>query len=173
MVQNSVLNNGNELKWLKVASFPIRHSRAAHRPFDRDSHQLTAVNLQLKSQNGNGWVKNSHKWVVWLFTQPFNVYYFFFCFWVSGRCKKRYWAWITRICTFKQYFRVPHRFLQDSKDSWGFLRIPQDSWGLHYNLSEFELEENNSVKSSGILRTGTEFGWISAKLSLLGRGHVT
>ena len=25
-----------------------------------------------------------------------------------------------------QYFSVPHRFLQDSKDSWGFLRIPQD-----------------------------------------------
>ena len=77
----------------------------------------------------------------------------------------------------KQYLSVPHRFLQDSKDSWGFLRIPQDSSGLHYNLSDFELEENNSVKSSGILRTGTEFGRISAKLgystSLLGRGHVT
>ena len=76
-----------------------------------------------------------------------------------------------------QYFSVPHRFLQDSKDSWGFMRIPQDSSGLHYNFSDFELEEKNSVKSSGILRTGTEFGRISAKLeystSLLGRGHVT
>ena len=76
-----------------------------------------------------------------------------------------------------QYFSVPHRFLQDSKDSWGFLRIPEDSSGLHYNLSNFELEENNSVKSSGILRTGTEFGRISAKpeysTSLLDRGHVT
>ena len=40
----------------------------------------------------------------------------------------------------------------------GFLGIPEDSSGLHYNLSDFELEENNSVKSSGILRTGTEFG---------------
>ena len=59
----------------------------------------------------------------------------------------------------------------------GFLGIPEDSSGLHYNLSDFELEEDNSVKSSGILRTGTEFGRISAKLeystSLLGRGHVT
>ena len=76
-----------------------------------------------------------------------------------------------------QYFSVPHRFLQDSKDSWGFLRMPEDSSGLHYNLSDCELEENNSVKSSGIPRTGTEFGRISAKLeystSLLGRGHVT
>ena len=52
-----------------------------------------------------------------------------------------------------QYFSVPHWFLQDSKDSWGFLRIPEESSGLHYNLSDFELEENNSVKSSGILRT--------------------
>ena len=26
-----------------------------------------------------------------------------------------------------QYFSVPHRFLQDSKDSWRFLRIPEDS----------------------------------------------
>ena len=46
----------------------------------------------------------------------------------------------------------------------GFLGIPEDSSGLHYNLSDFELEDNNSVKSSGILRTGTEFGRISAKL---------
>ena len=41
---------------------------------------------------------------------------------------------------------------------WGFRRIPQDSSGLPYNFSDFELEENNSGKSSGILRTGTEFG---------------
>ena len=65
---------------------------------------------------------------------------------------------------YMQYFSVPHIFLQDSKDSWGFLRIPEDSSGLQYNLSNFELEENNSVKSSGFLRTGTEFGRISAKL---------
>ena len=55
-------------------------------------------------------------------------------------------------------------FLGIPEDSWGFLRIPEDSSGLHYNLCDFELEENNSVKSSGILRTGTEFGRISAKL---------
>ena len=59
----------------------------------------------------------------------------------SDKCIHLHWHW-------KQYFSVPHRFLQDSKDS----------SGLHYNLSDFELEENNSVKSSGILRTGTEFG---------------
>ena len=37
----------------------------------------TAVNLQLKSQNGNRQVKNSRRRVVRLFAQPFDVYYFF------------------------------------------------------------------------------------------------
>ena len=46
----------------------------------------------------------------------------------------------------------------------GFLGIPEDSSGVHYNFSDFELEEKISVKSSGILWTGTEFGRISAKL---------
>ena len=59
----------------------------------------------------------------------------------------------------------------------GFLGIPEEFSQLHYNFSDFELEDKNSLKSSGILRTGTEFGRISAKLehstSLLGRGHVT
>ena len=66
---------------------------------------------------------------------------------------------------------------QSPTDSCRTQRIPGDSSGLNYNLSDFELEENNSVMSSGILRTRTEFGRISAKLeysaSLLGRGHVT
>ena len=64
---------------------------------------------------------------------------------------------------YMQYFSVP--------------QIPQDSSGLQYNFSDFELEEKHSVKSLGILRTGIEFGRISAKLeystSLLGRSHVT
>ena len=56
-----------------------------------------------------------------------------------------------------QYFSVPHRFLQDSQDSWGFPRIPQDSSWLLYNFGDFELVETNTDKSPGILRTGTEF----------------
>ena len=52
-------------------------SRAAHRPFDGDGRRLTAVNLQLKSQNGNGRVKNGRRRVGRPFAQPFDVYYFF------------------------------------------------------------------------------------------------
>ena len=54
------------------------------------------------------------------------------------------WDWITDLqclvlllvlavllfTLFEQYFSVPHRFLQDCQDSWGFLRIPQDSSGF-------------------------------------------
>ena len=57
----------------------------------------------------------------------------------------------------------------------GFLGIPEEFSQLHYNFSDFELEKN-SVESSGILRTGTEFGRISAKLQYitsLARGHMT
>ena len=49
----------------------------------------------------------------------------------------------------------------------GFLEIPEDSSGLYYNFSDFELEEKNSVKYSGTLRTGMEFGRISAKLEYI------
>ena len=52
-------------------------ARAAHCPFDGDGRRLMAVNLQLKSQNRNGQVKNGRQWVVWPFAQPFDVYYFF------------------------------------------------------------------------------------------------
>ena len=52
-------------------------SRAAHRPFDGDGRRLTAINLQLESQNGNGRVKNGRRRVVQPFAQPFDVYYFF------------------------------------------------------------------------------------------------
>ena len=59
--------------------------------------------------------------------------------------------------TWTQYFSVPHRFLQDSQDSWGFPRIPQDSSGLLYHFGDFESVETNIDKSPGLLRTGTEF----------------
>ena len=65
---------------------------------------------------------------------------------------------------------------QSPTDSCRTQRIPEDSSGLHYNFSDFELEEKISVKSSGIVRTGTEFGRISATLEYipsLARGHVT
>ena len=67
---------------LKTTEVPLRNEvsacpRAAHRPFDGDGRRLTAVNLQLKSQNGNGRVKNGRRRVVRPFAQPFDVYYFF------------------------------------------------------------------------------------------------
>ena len=59
--------------------------RAAHRPFDGDGRRSTAVNLQLKSQNGNGRVKNGRRRVVRPFAQPFDVYYFFHNFYFVFR----------------------------------------------------------------------------------------
>ena len=58
----------------------------------------------------------------------------------------------------------PHSTSESPTDFCRTQGIPGDFSRLHYNFSNFELEEKNSVKSSGILRTGTEFGRISAKL---------
>ena len=58
----------------------------------------------------------------------------------------------------------------------GFLGIHEEFSQLHHNFSDFELEEKISVESSGILRTGTVFGRISAKLQYItssARGHMT
>ena len=56
----------------------------------------------------------------------------------------------------------------------GFLGIPEDSSGLHYNLSDFELEENNSVKSSGVVKSDEKGGRMieGAWSSRRGRGRV-
>ena len=48
--------------------------------------------------------------------------------------KEHWWSFCVRSIfpgvSILQYFSVPHRFLQDCRDSWRFLRIPQDSSGF-------------------------------------------
>ena len=58
---------------------------------------------------------------------------------------------------FKQYLSAPHRFLQDSTDSWGFLGIPEDSSGLHYNFSDFGKILSSPQESSGLGQSLAEF----------------
>ena len=73
---------------------------------------------------------------------------------------------------YAQYFSVPHRFLQDSQDSWGFPRIPQDSSGLLYNFGDFELGRE---KYWQVPRNPQDLDRIPAKLEYitsLARGHV-
>ena len=81
----------------------------------------------------------------------------FMCGRLSSCVGDRLHVWAT---VFMWEVVLMHSTSQSPTDSCRTQRIPEDSSGLHYNLSDFELEENNSEspqESSGLGQSLEEF----------------